>query len=224
MYFSSRRRPLRNETNENQETMRRCHITFEALSDYCTGIAGVETQEQILSHLEADCVPCTARLAFLNSALSGMKAASQVLAPPFPLEAAKALFRERFRATKKTPLIAQLTFDGFRSLAPLGVRGVTSPFQQLYRADGYDIDLYQEPQGEDEWYIIGQAITQDDDAFPALTAAEMTSTEGVTIPAHLDQSESQTEFHFSALTVGKYTLLLRLIEIEILIPEVSVGG
>jgi hypothetical protein len=201
--------------------VKRCGIALENLADYRDGRASAAVARQIQEHLDAGCPHCRETLAWLQRAADTLQQAQSVQVPQPLVDRAHALFAERFRPPVRRSWTAWLQFDGRSSVPALaGARGgQPDSFQMVYSTDAHDIELFQEPAEEGNWYIIGQVMPKEGDA--TLTTQEIVLT-GSDQRSFTFASEGE-EFHLSAVPAGVYEVTLRLAEEDILLPHVAIG-
>ncbi len=220
------------------------HLSYEALADFVEGRADARADAQARTHLATGCAICETERARLARTFAALQGRDLAPAPLAATERARRLFRERLDLSparggttakprvSPTGLLARLIFDSRRlsGASPAAARSDALPsFNPLFSADGYDIDLWQEPQtvGGDNWHIIGQALpTEGDDATTAsggVTGAILTPLGGggdvveATFPA-------SGEFHFDSVAPGRYDLRLMFGEnAAITLSDVPVG-
>lgn len=199
--------------------MRRCGLPFEALIDYYEGRADDATVERVRTHLATGCQNCMTALARLERTLKAFREPGLIHAPVEALTRASALFRERFRKPERPSLLAQLLFDSRATPALTGARGeAETSRQRVYSTDVYDIDLWQEREGEN-WYLIGQVMPKQEGLEARPEAVTLLLADGTALTAVFENEE----FHLNNIPAGNYTLRVRLDEAELVLPDVAVG-
>lgn len=200
--------------------MAQCGLTWEQMLNYHDGSADAETRARVAAHLAAGCPDCARHLAQAQRITQALGAEAFVSAPDAVLQNARALFRERFRKPARRALLARLVFDSRTQPVAAGARGADGEsFQLLYQADGYDIDVWQEREDQQSWYLIGSVV-------PA-GSAEAQTPQGGTLRNAAGQTfvvaPEPGEFHAAAVPPGVYELTLTLPDMDILLPDVAVG-
>lgn len=194
------------------------HIRFERLVDLVEDRLSAEKQLQIMAHV-ANCPQCAAEKAWLERVIGLMRADNNESAPAPAIERALKLFRERTRKIKEMPterrrIFALLQFDNALPPLAFGLRsGQAETQQRLYSAGEHDLDLRLKLTAK-KWVVSGQLLGP-----PAGGKAELRG-ESVQVEADLNEL---SEFTFTAVPSGLYTLILYLdeIEIEVTILELS---
>ena len=205
--------------------MNRCGIALETLTDYQAGRADESTAAQVREHLDRDCVHCRQNLAWLEQAVTTLRQAHTVQVPETALTRAGAIFRERFRLPAvSNPVLswlARLQFDSrHNSLAMAGARGAKNTGVQLvYSTNMHDIELFQEPNGQGDWVMIGQVMPREGDSTIVPREIVLTERNG----SRLTFTPESGEFHLPSVPAGLYEIALHLTEGEITLPDVGVG-
>lgn len=205
--------------------MKPCGIAMEALADFQDGRAEASVAERVREHLDRNCPHCLQNLAWLQHAKETMREAHEVLVPEAARTRAHAIFRERFRPeAKANPVLAWLAtlqFDSRRNAPTLaGARGARhSGVQLVYTTNIHDIELFQEPGEQDNWYMIGQVMPRE--SIESIVPREIVLTERG--GAQFTFRPESEEFHLPAIPKGLYEIALRLPEGVITMPDVGVG-
>lgn len=123
------------------------------------------------------------------------------------------------RAAKLLRRLVAVPLEGLAPLAPfapaLGVRGGAAPAQQwLFRAEECEIDLRVAPSGE-RWQIAGQLF-----GTPQAERVVLGGGDGARSAA----VGPTFEFGFADLPAGRYSLTVQGGELEVLIPDLDIGG
>jgi hypothetical protein len=194
------------------------HIPFARLADLVEGRLSAEEAREQHSHL-SDCPSCSAQAAQLEQVTTLMRADTSVDAPRDVLTNVVRMFRAR-PAAERAPgllrrLVAALTFDSSGLTPAFGVRsGQTAAARQLlFSAGDLDIDLRLASGGEG-WTVSGQVLGPCKGGRVELTAAG----EGGQAEAALNDL---CEFALPPVPEGFYALRLRLDDIEVEIPDLS---
>ena len=203
-----------------------CPMDFTTLLDYHEGRADAATVARVREHLAGGCASCERHLAWLGRALGALRASEGLThAPDSARERARALFRERYQAPARPPLLARLVFDSRSLLTPAALataRGEEdASVQLLFSTAEHDIDLWQERQSDRSWYLIGQVLPKGGDEGAVVRGAVLTGTGGETLSAVPEAGGG--EFHLPAVPPGRYLLRLDLAEGNVLVPDVVVG-
>ena len=204
--------------------MKRCGISLERLGDYYEGRADEATATQIRTHLDSGCAHCREGLAWLQETANTLLEVQQVQVPQHMLNRASALFRERYLAPVRPSLLARLVFDSRLNLAFAGAREEASQTRQLrYTTETHEIELWEEKAREGGWYLMGQVLPREGGAAMTPQAATLTPSEGPPLSATQARIGEATEFHFPEVPAGVYQLALLLNEVELQVPDVTVG-
>jgi len=193
----------------------RQHIAFERLADLAEGRLAPEDERGARAHL-ADCADCAGQAAQLARLTSLMRADVSEDAPRDVLMNAIALFRAR-RAEGAPGLlrrvVAALTFDSSTLTPAFGVRsGQAAPARQLlFSAGDFDVDLRLAPGGEG-WTVSGQVLGPCGGGEVEVAAGGRHERAGL---------NDLCEFTLPPVPEGVYTLRLRVGEVEVEIPELS---
>lgn len=201
--------------------MDRCRMSFETIIDYYQERLDAAQMAEVRAHLATGCESCSTQIAWMQRALPALSADFQS-APESAQERVRQLYREQYAASNpaRPPIIPWLVFDNRLSPALAGVRDSGADAQALYRTAQYDIDIWQEQDTPETWYLIGQALAREGGAATAPVSARLESPTGEARPADLDGSE----FHISGIPGGTYTLRLTMPDGEIQIPELTFSG
>jgi hypothetical protein len=198
----------------------RCNIPFETLADYHDGRADATAADRIREHLGAGCAHCRESLAWLGRTLETVAEAERVRVPPSLVDRLHGLYAERFRPPIRRSLLARLSFDGRSAPALAGARGAEEEaFRLNYSTEEHDIDLWQEPSGQGDWYLIGQVLSREGDDTVQPARIVLTSTGGPEVSV----TPELPEFHLPSVPAGIYRAALLLPDGEIVIPELVVG-
>jgi anti-sigma factor RsiW len=196
----------------------RQHIPFARLADLVEGRLTGEDESAARAHL-GDCAACSEQSAQLARLTTLMRTDVSVDAPRDALASAVGLFRARGPAPEESPgllrrVVAALTFDSSSLTPAFGVRsGLASPARQLiFSAGDFDIDLRLAAGGEG-WTVSGQVLG------PCAGGEVEVEREGSSrARAALNDL---CEFTLPPVPEGVYTLRLRVDEVEVEIPELS---
>ena len=195
----------------------RQHIPFARLADLAEGRLAAADERDARAHLAA-CADCSEQSAQLERLTSLMRADVSEDAPRGVLMNAVGLFRAR-RAERSPGLlrrvVAALTFDSSTLTPAFGVRsGQAAPARQLlFSAGDFDVDLRLASGGEG-WTVSGQVLGPCAGGEVVATAAEGEA-------AARAELNELCEFTLPPVPAGVYTLRLRVDEVEVEIPELS---
>jgi hypothetical protein len=205
--------------------VKNCGIALETLADYQEGRADASSAEQIRVHLDQNCAHCLQNLVWLQHARETLREAHTIQVPETALKRAHSIFREQFRpVVASNPVLswlAALQFDSRRNSPTLaGARGAKHDgIQLVYTTNVHDIELFQEPAGQGNWYMIGQVMPREGTATIIPNEIVLTERNGSRLTFRPDTEE----FHLPAIPRGLYEIALRLNEGEITMPDVGVG-
>ena len=193
----------------------RHHIPFARLADLAEGRLAAEDERAARTHL-ADCADCSEQATRLAGLTALMRADATEDAPRDVLMQAVSLFRAR-RAERSPSLlrrvVAALTFDSSTLTPAFGVRsGQAAPARQLlFSAGDFDVDLRLAAGGEG-WTVSGQVLGPCDGGEVEVEAGARRESAGL---------NDLCEFTLPPVPEGVYTLRLRVGEVEVEIPELS---
>jgi hypothetical protein len=205
--------------------VKHCGIAMETLADYHEGRADASSAEQIRVHLDQNCAHCLQNLAWLQQAKETLREAHAVQVPERALTRAHAIFRERFRPAvvpnSGLSWLASLQFDSRRNSPALaGARGAKHDgIQLVYTTNVHDIELFQEPAEQGNWYVIGQVMPRESTATIIPQEIILTERNG----SRLTFRPNAEEFHMPSVPRGLYEIVLRLGMGDITMPDVGVG-
>lgn len=186
------------------------HISLETLADVAddrlTGVA----LEAALAHVST-CSACDDTLRRLRQIILTMKSDRAADAPRDVLLSAINIF-----SPSQSPLrhvVAILTFDSRSASPAFGMRSVhTASRQMLYSAQDTDLDLRVTIQN-DECILAGQVIGDG-------CEGGVVEISGATGSSETSLNEL-CEFTLPAVPVGNYSLRIRMLDVEIEIPELE---
>ncbi len=187
------------------------HIPFATLADLAESRIPAQEQTETLAHLSL-CSQCDAQLTQLQRIIEMMRTHKVVDVPQYLDEFAVRLFRSRI--TTPPSLLrrvqAALSFDSLQMSPAFGLRAAQSTARQLiFSTEDHDLDLCIAPSGK-SWILTGQVLG------PAEKGAiELRGDFGM---FRTDLNDS-LEFSLAAVPAGNYELILRLRDIEVVIPN-----
>jgi hypothetical protein len=200
--------------------VKRCSIPFEALVDYHDGRADQNAVERIREHLSADCAYCRESLAWMKRAADTILGAERVQVPHTLMDRLHAIYTERFRMPVRQSLLARMSFDSRSAQALAGARGASEEaFELNYTTDLHDIDIWEEPAGQGNWYVIGQVLPREGEETLQPQQVVLSAADGT----ELSVTPDMPEFHLPSVPAGIYDVTVRLPGSEILIPGFAVG-
>jgi hypothetical protein len=196
------------------------HIPFAKLADLAEKRAAADERTPSMAHLSS-CSMCSKQLERVEQVMGLMKTDTATDAPRDILAYAVNIFRGRENAREPSLLkriVAALSFDSNSNLAPaFGVRsGQTTSRQLLYSAEENDIDLRITPEQEN-WIVAGQVLGED----CVGGRIELEGRSGELAAADLNDL---CEFILPPVPAGSYTVVLRLGNVEVEIPQLEVGA
>jgi hypothetical protein len=187
------------------------HISLETLVDIADDRATFEAPEYALAHLSR-CSVCADTLGRLKQVILMMRSDTSEDVPRDVLISALSLCSRETKSALRR-IVAVLTFDSRNASAALGMRSLnTASRQMLYSAEDTDVDLRIAVQN-DECILAGQVIRNG-------CLGGRVRVEGITGSAETSLNEL-CEFTLPAVPVGNYSLLVKLPDIEIEIPELE---
>lgn len=196
------------------------HIEPEEALDFIDGRAGPETVGRVRAHLDTGCPRCQAFVRFWEKAVGALQ---ETCAPEVPAWVRERLMavgdRLRPRPSAFEQVVARLKLDSRLQPSLAGARGATEregSFRLLLEAEGTDVDLLCEPEGDD-WQITGQAMLEADDEIVWSVSAA-----GTAGKAEVD-SDSLGIFRLRGLAPGVYDLVLRGSDREVVVRDLELG-
>jgi anti-sigma factor RsiW len=200
-------------------SLNRPHLPFARLADLAEGRLTGEDERAARAHV-AECAACAEQSAQLAHLTSLMRADTSEDAPRDVLLGAVGLFRARRASREESPgllrrIVAALTFDSSSLTPAFGVRsGLASPARQLlFSAGDFDVDLRLAAGGEG-WTVSGQVLGPCD-------GGEVEVEGGAGAGLARASLNDLCEFTLPPVPEGVYTLRLRVAEVEVEIPELS---
>jgi anti-sigma factor RsiW len=197
----------------------RQHLPFARLADLVEGRLAGEDEQAARAHLN-ECAACSEQSAQLARLTSLMRTDASEDAPRDVLMDAVGLFGPRRAARAESPgllrrVVAALTFDSSSRTPAFGVRsGLASPARQLlFSAGDLDIDL-RLAAGGGGWTVSGQVLGP-------CAGGEVEVEGGTGAGVARATLNDLCEFTLPPVPEGVYTLRLRVDEVEVEIPELS---
>lgn len=187
------------------------HIPLETLADIVEDRATAETRRVATAHV-ATCSACDDTLRRLRQLVLMMRSDTATDAPRDVLMSAINIFSPQ-RRPPLPRIIATLIFDSRTAGPAFGMRSLRMTSRQLlYSAQQADLDLRITIQN-DECVVAGQVIREG--CIEGLV--EISGATG-SVEASLNEL---CEFTLPAIPVGKYSLRVRMPDVEIEIPELE---
>ena len=184
------------------------HISLETLVDIAEERVEGAALNAAMTHVST-CSACDDTLHRVRQLILTMKDDRAADAPRDVLLSAINIFRPRESTLRR--VVAILIFDSRSSSPAFGMRSVrTASRQMLYSAQGIDLDLRVTVQN-DECIVSGQVIRDG-------CTGGIVEISGATGSSETPMSEL-CEFTLPAVPVGNYSLIVRMLDLEIEIPE-----
>ena len=187
------------------------HISIETLANIAEGRTTSEARVAAMAHIST-CAPCRDMLERLQQLILMMRSDGTTDAPRDVLTSAINIFSQEKRSPLRR-IVALLTFDSRTAGPAFGMRSLPGASRQmLYSAEETDLDLRITVQN-DECILAGQVIGRD-------------CTEGHVEIAGVEGSSEATlnevgEFTLPPIPLGNYSLTLRMLDLQIEIPELE---
>jgi hypothetical protein len=186
------------------------HISLETLIDIAEDRVAGAALNAAMTHV-LTCSACDDTLRRLRGLIVTMKSDRAADAPRDVLLSAINIFRPRESPLRR--VVAILTFDSRSASPAFGMRSVrTASRQMLYSAQETDLDLRVTVQN-DECIVSGQVIRDG-------CTGGIVEISGATASSEANLSEL-CEFTLPAVPVGNYSLTIRMLDLEIEIPELE---
>lgn len=210
------------------------HIPFEKLADLAetSSVAeALETQSRETAAHLATCAECASELHRLENVMTLMRTDREPDAPRDVLSYAVNLFAQRAQTRAPSALrrlVAALTFDSALNMAPaFGVRSgpSSSPGSQqlLFSAEDHDVEL-RVSAAENDWVVAGQLFGEDCAGGEVKLVKLDEASRAASAEAGVVQLNDLCEFILPPVAPGHYQLLVRLVDVEIEIPEFELIG
>jgi hypothetical protein len=187
------------------------HISVETLANIADSAATAEAREAAMAHIST-CSTCRDTLRALQQLILMMRSDSTNDAPRDVLTSAINIFSQEKRSPLRR-IVALLTFDSRTAGPAFGMRSFPGASRQmLYSAEDTELDL-RVTMRNDECVLAGQVIG----AGCGEGRIEISGAAG--------QSEATLnevcEFTFPPIPAGKYSLTVRIQDLQIEIPELE---
>lgn len=192
------------------------HLSEDQLATIAEGRMPPDEWSAVSIHVAA-CSRCTTEIARLERLIDLIRTDDSEDAPTHVVARAIRLFTQR--AVPPLPslrkrLLASLQFDSAQRPLVLGVRGISAPPRQLLFSDGdHMFDVRITPSGAD-WMVAGQVLGSTDTGRVELRR-----------PGDVFETSLNDVGEFTLLVPsGTYVLLVALTDVEIEIPELTIGN
>ena len=187
------------------------HLSLEIIADIAEKRLGGTALETALAHASV-CSACDDTLRRLQQLILTMKGDSAEDAPRDVLVSVLNVFSPASQSPLRR-IVAVLTFDSRRAGPAFGMRSLhTTSRQMLYSAQETDLDLRITVQNE-QCVLAGQVIRDG-------CAQGLVEISGAAGSAEASLNEV-CEFTLPAMPVGKYSLKIKMHDLEIEIPELE---
>lgn len=186
------------------------HISLEILADIADDRVAGAVLDAALAHV-ATCSECDNTLRSLRQLIRTMKSDRGADAPRDVLASTINIFAPRQSPLRR--VVAILTFDSRNTSPAYGMRSIRNTSRQmLYSAQETDLDLRITIQNE-ECIVAGQIMRDG-------CTGGVVEISGATGSAEASLNEL-CEFTLPAVPVGNYSLTVRMLDVEIEIPELE---
>lgn len=187
------------------------HIPIETLANIADSGATAEAREEAMAHVST-CSTCHDTLRALQQLILIMRSDSTIDAPRDALTSVISIVSQEKRSPLRR-IVALLTFDSRTAGPAFGVRSLPGASRQLlYSAEDTDLDLRITMQN-DECVLAGQVIGGG-------YAEGQVEISGVTGKSEATLNDV-CEFTLPPVPAGNYSLILRMHDREIEIPELE---
>lgn len=186
------------------------HISLETLASIADNRGTSATSEAAMTHIST-CSTCHDKLSRLQQLILMMRTDSSTDAPRDVLTAALNIFSQEKRSPLRR-IVALLTFDSRDASPAFGMRSLfTTSRQMLYSAEETDLDL-RVTMLNDECVLAGQVI--------GAGCAGSVEISGVAGRSEATLNEV-CEFTLPPVPAGKYSLIVKMQDLQIEIPELD---
>jgi hypothetical protein len=192
------------------------HPSFDRLVDLVKGDLSPDRRTEIAAHVAA-CPECAADVAWLEQILVLYRTQVSVSAPASAIAHVNGLFKPPVPAERPEPLrriLALLAFDSAHKPPASGLRSSVGPKRQLvFRAAEFDLDIHVVSNGS-RCIISGQVLGCHEAGH-----AELQGQAGM-LHAPLNHL---CQFMLPPVAAGTYTLIVRMKDTLIEVPQLDVG-
>jgi len=186
------------------------HISLETLASIAEKPGTPETSEAAMTHIST-CSTCHDKLSRLQQLILMMRSDTSTDAPRDVLTAALNIFSQENNWPLRR-IVALLTFDSRDASPAFGMRSLFATSRQmLYSAEDTDLDL-RVTRLNDEYVLAGQVI-----GAVCAGSVEISGVAGRSEAALNDICE----FTLPPVPAGKYSLVVRMQDLQIEIPELD---
>lgn len=192
------------------------HIPFARLIDFVEERLTSNERAAMEPHISA-CRQCGDLVSRLEQTLAMMRIDLSEDAPPYAINRAVSLIRERAKPVSSVfrRIVATLKFDSMQLTPALGVRGsATFERQLLFSAGDNEIQLEVAQAGE-AWAVSGQVVGPCEGGWVELKGPAATAN------AVLNEL---CEFTLPPVPEGGYALTLRLSDVELEVTDLKLGA
>jgi hypothetical protein len=187
------------------------HISVETLANIADNTATSDASEPAMSHIST-CSTCHDTLRRLQQLILMMRTDSTTDAPRDVLTAALNIFSQE-KPSPLRRLVALLTFDSRNAHPAFGTRSLfTTSRQMLYSAEETDLEL-RITMHSNEYILAGQVIG-------AGCAGGRVEISGAAGKSEVTMNEV-CEFSLPPVPAGKYSLIVKMHDLQIEIPELD---
>ena len=197
------------------------HPSVHMLVDYLIGDL-TETEKQDIETHVTSCDRCNGQLLAIRRIVSGMDDQALV-SPPGDLigRVVTAFHRALSRSPQRESRQADLQFDSWTRLAPLGVRGVPQERQILFNEGDVDLDLQIVKDGTTDDFVVRGQILGDESHTLQMEGIELRITDD-TGSERRGLTDSLGRFSFSHLPGGTYSLRVILSDHDVILDSLTV--
>lgn len=191
------------------------HIPFTTLADYAEDRLAAQERLPVEQHV-AGCSRCSADVAWLQQTVDLMRTDDAPDAPAHVIARAVRLMRpQQPQPSPLRRLVAVLQWDSASLQPHFGVRsGQGVERQLLLNAAEYDVDLRVTPQGS-AWVVAGQVLG------PGGKGEVELRSDADIVETTLNE---QAEFVLPPVPTNRYTLTVRLPDVEVSIAPLELGA
>ncbi len=191
------------------------HLAFATLVDFAEGRLAAHERAPVAQHL-AVCARCSAEVAWLQQVVELMRTDASENAPSHAIARAVRLMRPQQPAPSPLRrILAVLQWDSASLQPGFGVRSAQAVERQLLlNAEDYHLDLRITRSGN-MWMVAGQVLGPDGTGHVELRS------DTNTVETDLND---QAEFVLPAVPANRYTLTVRLPDVEMTFAPLELGA
>ncbi len=206
-----------------------CTISFEERLDFHEGSAASSIANKIRRHVAAGCTSCCDELQWMKDFMPVMGAAiacnnakvsdwalrrSVNIMPDVEVQTQPGLI-ERLVSMATVVHDSRLCLSGQVAARDLS----NASCHVVYQSNNVDIDVWQEPNHNGNWYLVGQALAKSGEPLSAPQSVMLVSSQRQSAVGMLDDSE----FTFDSIRPGTYELRLSWNDNDIVVDGLTVG-